>query len=244
MSKKLLFSILTPTKNRAGSFLAQTIRSVQTQVCNDFNYEHILINDGSTDNTDKVIKQFQKSDSRIKYIGLKESVGPAKALNRGFKMSKGELITTLDDDDILPPTSLALRVEFMRLNPKVDWSSGFLINIDKDNRLYFDLLEQTTPFDIAKGNFFQKMLKTNWIKNNTLAIRRKALEKIQGWDENIHAGQDWALYMDLIHHKFKYALNHSYLALYRIHKKQRSGKFAKDKSWEKTREYFIQKYNL
>jgi glycosyltransferase involved in cell wall biosynthesis len=242
MSKKTLFSILTPTKNRAKNFLPQTIQSVQGQILGNFDYEHIIIDDGSTDSTAAVVKRFAKQDKRIKYFRLPQSQGPAKALNAGLKIAKGNLITTLDDDDLLPPSSLKMRVDFMRRNTDVDWSSGFLLNIDENNRLYDDLLEQTTPLDVPGKNFFGRMLQNNLIKNNTLVIRKKCLDKINGWDENIQAGQDWALCMDLIFYKFKYALNPCYLALYRIHSRQRSAKFRKTKAWDETRTYFMQKY--
>lgn len=244
MAKKLLFSILTPTRNRGKEFLPQTIRSVQGQVLDGFDYEHIIIDDGSTDDTKKIVAEFRRKDKRIKYIRNNKSLGPAAALNRGLNIAQGQLITTLDDDDLLPPSSLKLRVEFMKKNPDVDWSSGFLLNIDENNQLYSPLPEQLTPAYISHGNMFAQILKTNYIKNNTLAIRSKALKKIRGWDENVHAGQDWALYMDLLFHNFRYALNPSYLALYRIHSSQRSGQFARDKSWDATREYFIKKYRL
>lgn len=244
MPKKLLFSILTPTKNRGKEFLPQTIRSVQGQVLDGFDYEHIIIDDGSTDDTKKIVAEFRKKDKRIKYIRNKKSLGPAAALNRGFNISKGQLITTLDDDDLLPPSSLKMRVDFMQKNPKVEWSSGYILNIDENNRLYTQLPDQITPRDVAEGDMFAKMLRNNKLKGNTITMHRRILKKIRGWDEQVHAGQDWALYMDLIFHKFRYALNPSYLSFYRIHSSRRSTEFEKNKAWDVTREYFIKKYRV
>jgi len=89
-------SVIIPTRNRA-NLLSRAIKSVLNQTFR--NFELIIVDDESTDNTKKVVKNFQKKDSRIKYIFLKNHKGVARARNTGIKNSKGEYIAFLDDDE-------------------------------------------------------------------------------------------------------------------------------------------------
>src|SRR5580704_19397684 len=95
-SMKTLFSIIIPTYNR-GYILWKTIQSVQKQV---YPYwELLIIDDGSTDDTEKVVAEFQQ-DPRILYEKRKNS-GANKARNYGLEKAKGDLIAYLDSDDYL-----------------------------------------------------------------------------------------------------------------------------------------------
>ena len=87
-------SVVIPTYNRA-SLLKRAIKSVLCQTYPDF--EVIIVDDGSTDNTEEVIRSFD--DKRVKYIKLKKNKGYPVALNKGVKTAKGEYIGFLDSDD-------------------------------------------------------------------------------------------------------------------------------------------------
>ena len=89
-------SIIIPTYNRA-NLLPRAINSVLNQTFKDF--ELIIVDDGSTDNTRKVVKEFEEKDSRIKYIWQENFGGPAKPTNTGLKISKGKYIAFLDSDN-------------------------------------------------------------------------------------------------------------------------------------------------
>jgi glycosyltransferase involved in cell wall biosynthesis len=91
----MLFSIIIPTYNRA-SLLAETVRSVQNQTFE--NWECIIVDDGSTDNTRQIVREMIKSDSRIKYF-YQENAERSAARNNGIRNSSGEFICFLDSDD-------------------------------------------------------------------------------------------------------------------------------------------------
>ena len=95
MENKILFSIIIPTYNRA-SLIKETINSVLLQ---DYpNFEIIIVDDGSTDDTENIVKSIE--DSRINYH-KKTNAERGAARNFGIKLAKGEYITFLDSDDIL-----------------------------------------------------------------------------------------------------------------------------------------------
>lgn len=106
-----LVSIITPAYN-CEDFIQLTIESVLAQsYCN---WEMIIVDDCSLDNTREIIMQYQKKDSRIKYFKLDENSGAAAARNEAIKKASGDYIAFLDSDDIWFPNKLETQVNFMK----------------------------------------------------------------------------------------------------------------------------------
>jgi len=110
-----LVSVIIPTYNRA-HIIIETLKSIQCQ--NYINWECIIVDDGSIDNSEKVINDFVKSDKRYKYFKRPDVIkrGPSSCRNFGFAKSNGELITWFDDDDIMLEEALSRRVEVFQNN--------------------------------------------------------------------------------------------------------------------------------
>lgn len=108
-----LASIITPTWNCA-PFICETIKSVLAQTYKD--WELIISDDCSTDNTYKVIEPYMKSDSRIKYIRNDRNRGAAVTRNNAIRIAKGRWIAFLDSDDLWLPEKLEHQVRFMEEN--------------------------------------------------------------------------------------------------------------------------------
>lgn len=105
-----LVSIITPTWNCA-TFISETIRSIQAQAYQ--NWEMIISDDCSTDNTKEVIAPYLDTDSRIKYICNDKNSGAAITRNNALKRAKGRWIAFLDSDDLWTPDKLEKQVRFM-----------------------------------------------------------------------------------------------------------------------------------
>lgn len=103
-------SIITPCYN-AADYIASSIISVQSQTCSD--WEMIIVDDGSTDNSVDIIKGFSQSDSRIKLIS-KENGGSASARKLALSIAKGEYIQFLDADDLLEKDKLHRQIKMMQ----------------------------------------------------------------------------------------------------------------------------------
>jgi glycosyltransferase involved in cell wall biosynthesis len=104
----LQISIIIPTYNRA-HFLSYAIQSVINQTYQ--NWELLIIDDGSTDNTKKVVEEFIKKDSRIKYF-YKEHGGVGSSRNFGIKKASGDFVIFLDSDDMFLPNILEEEVKY------------------------------------------------------------------------------------------------------------------------------------
>lgn len=105
-------SVITPCYN-AEKYISSTIQSIQNQTMTD--WEFVLVDDGSTDNTAAIIHRFSIEDSRIKLL-QKVNGGTASARKAGLEVAQGQFIQFLDADDMLDPDKLRCQVEFMEIN--------------------------------------------------------------------------------------------------------------------------------
>src|SRR4030042_3106655 len=90
-------SIILPTYN-GGRFITKAIKSVLGQSFAD--YEFLIVDDGSTDNTPEIVKEFSRKDKRIRYVREETNQDFQQALNQGLQLAEGEYIARIDDDDI------------------------------------------------------------------------------------------------------------------------------------------------
>ena len=163
-----LVSIITPCYN-AAEFISQTIDSVLNQSFS--NFEMLIIDDSSTDNSSSIIHKYSLKDSRIKYLKTQNPSGsPSLPRNIGIENAKGKYIAFLDADDIWLADKLQKEVEFLEQN-KYDLVYSYYEKIDfngtRNNRI-IKTREQTT---------YQDLLKSNSIPCLTSIIRREAIGK-------------------------------------------------------------------
>jgi glycosyltransferase involved in cell wall biosynthesis len=108
-----LVTVITPLYN-CEEFIEETIHSVLSQTYQDF--EYIIVNDGSTDQSASIVQSIIKSDSRIVLINNKQNQGAARARNIAIERSKGKYIAFIDSDDLWRNDKLSFQINFMRYN--------------------------------------------------------------------------------------------------------------------------------
>ena len=117
-------TVLMPVYN-AAKYVGEAIESILNQTFRDF--EFLIINDGSTDNSLEVIESYK--DLRIKLVNNEKNLGLSRTLNKGIELSEGEYIARMDADDISLPVRLEKQVEFMDSHPHIgicgSWMQGF-----------------------------------------------------------------------------------------------------------------------
>ena len=111
-----LVSVIMPVYN-GEKWLAEAIESILAQTFSDF--EFLIVDDGSGDRSAEIIRSYELSDERIRFIQLESNVGKAVAKNHAMKEAKGEYFTFMDCDDLCAPERLEKQVSAMRANPEI-----------------------------------------------------------------------------------------------------------------------------
>ena len=196
-----LVSIIMPSYNTA-SFIAKSIQSILAQSYKD--WELIIVDDCSTDNTDEVVKPYL-SDERIKYFMNEKNSGAAVSRNRALREAKGKWIAFLDSDDLWMPEKLEKQVSFMEKNG-YHFSYTNYAEIDSENQR--NGITVTGPKRITKVGMYNYC----WPGCLTVMYDRDAVGLIQIAD--IKKNNDYAMWLKVCQKVDCYLLNEE-LALYR-----------------------------
>lgn len=189
---KYLVSIVTPVYN-SEKFISETIESIQSQTYR--NWELLLIDDCSKDNSYEIIKNYMKNDDRIKYIKLEKNSGAAVSRNTGIKNAKGRFIAFIDSDDLWEAKKLEIQVKYM-LENKLGFSFTSYRYIKEDG---------TRTNKIAKAPNkinYNGLLKNTIIGCSTVLIDRNIIGDFTM--PLVRRGQDTATWLQLLK-KEKYA---------------------------------------
>jgi glycosyltransferase involved in cell wall biosynthesis len=211
-------SVIIPTYNRA-YFLPRAVKSVLAQTFQDF--ELIVVDDGSTDDTKKTVKEFQKKDKRIKYIWQENSGRPAVAKNTGIKAAQGRYIAFLDDDDEWLPEKLEKQLKLFNetKNLGVVGCNCWNVYENKNNKKR----EYRIKKNANQKSVFSKNLERCFIhSSSSVIIPRRVFDAVGLYDESLNINDDWDLYIRILkNHVFDFAGEP--LFCYYIHDKNISG---------------------
>ena len=201
-------SIIIPTYN-AGQYIEEALASVFAQSFQDF--EVIIVDDGSTDDTAQRVKAL--SDSRILYV-YKENQGPAIARNHGLNLVRGEYIAFLDVDDLWQPNKLEMHLNLMKNSPLMGMSfSWFQILFDQPvQRL------ESPWFTPPKKRVlkFVDFLERNWTgHSSSVVLRTQCMKDCQGFDENFYTGEDYYLWLQIAQRGWEIGFLPEALSVYR-----------------------------
>ncbi len=197
-------SIIIPTYNSANT-IEETIVSVQQQSFT--NWELIIIDDGSQDNTVEVIKNI--AESRIKLFSDKNG-GVAVARNRGIAQATGDFIAFLDADDLWTPDKLKLQIEALNQNPKAKVAYSWTSFIDENGKFLFSGKNL-----YYQGNVYSNLLLTNFLlSGSNILICRDALQVVTSFRPDLPYVADWDFYLRLAKN-FEFAVVPKYQILYR-----------------------------
>jgi glycosyltransferase involved in cell wall biosynthesis len=209
-------SIIMPVYN-GEKFLKEAIESILNQTFTDF--EFIIINDGSKDNSLSIIEEYKQKDSRIKIIDQK-NLGIIKALNNGLKISKGKYIVRMDADDI----SLSDRIEkqLAYLKKENAYLCGTWAHVIDKNGVINTKKEFNYPPKTWTENKLS-MIKWNPFIHPSVLFKRELYEKEKDKNGNLYKNykhiEDYELWTR-INPKYKSVNIQEYLLNYRIHNNQ------------------------
>lgn len=173
-----IVSVITPSYNQ-GHFIRATIESVLSQ---DYPHvEYIVMDGGSTDETSSVVKDYA---SRLTFISEKDR-GQSHAINKGFRMARGSILSWLNSDDIYLPGCITAAVNGFRENPAggAVYGEGYLIDRSGNETGRFPCTE---PFNLWKLAYL-----SDYILQQTVFFRRDTLDDVGPLDEDLHYTMDW-----------------------------------------------------
>lgn len=184
-----LLSVIVPAYN-VERYIAETIFSLQEQTVKDL--EIIIVNDGSTDSTLNVVKQFQ-GDVRTKII-TQRNQGCCSARNSGIRMARGQYIGFCDADDRWHPEKAALHIKYLAENPGIDLTFSWWRLVDENGN-------STGRFKACKRTSIEleDLLKENLVgSTSNVVLRRTALELAGEFDESLQSNVDLDLWLRIV----------------------------------------------
>ncbi len=160
---------------RKRGFLEQAIESVLAQTFDDF--ELVIVDDGSTDDTPAVLSAFADGDARIRVVRCERNLGLAGALNRGIDACRAPLIARHDGDDLSPVTRLAVQKAFLDARPETAMCGTGMYLINEDNKL---VNEMHHPTDYESIREFLRTTGCAFVHGSVM-IRTEILRSLDGY---------------------------------------------------------------
>ena len=194
-----VITIITPSLNQ-GQFIEQTINSVLSQE-GDFFIDYIISDGGSTDDSVEIIKKYDKLLKTKKYpIKCKgisyrwwseKDNGQSHAINKGFKIAKGDILAWINSDDYYEPNAFEFIMKKFKENPDVDliYGNGYKIDKVKNTK---EIMESD------EGNFNTFLQKGYSICQPAAFFTKKIINKIGFLDENLHYAMDYDFWLRIL----------------------------------------------
>lgn len=224
-------SVIVPCFNQ-GIYLSEALESVLKQTLKE--WELIIVDDGSIDNSAQVSHKYVSEDKRIKYV-YQKNAGPSSARNKGVSLAKAPLIFFLDGDDKIDSSFLEVGVRYMMVH--------------EECKLFCTRAE---CFGVYQGAFdlnytsYKDLLVSNSIICACI-VRRSDFERIGGFDEHLFGYEDWEFFIRLLYHDDVIHQESATMFYYRVNNNPTSvNVIAKNNSSEKTMYIYqkhIDKYN-
>ena len=206
MDKNPLVTVITPTYNRA-DFLPQAIDGVLAQTYG--NFELIVVDDGSTDNTPDILSDYAKRDDRVRTF-RQDNQGQSIARNKAIQEARGEFICFLDSDNHWPDHKLEQQVDLFRENPDVDVIYGDIVTVDES-----DTELSRKNMSRYSGNIARWMLRDNCVSMNTAMAKRRCFDEMGGMSGERRVADDYDLWLRFSA-RYKFLYVPEYWAYYRV----------------------------
>jgi len=161
-----LISVIMPSFN-SEKHIKESIESIQSQTYE--NWELIIVDGMSKDNTVKIIKEYLQIDKRIIYIANSDDNGPAQARSEGLKIASGEYFAFIDSDDLWKKNKLAIQIKFM-----LDKNCKF--SYTKYKKLLLDGSLSKASMGGHDSNSFNQYLRRRGIANSTVMVKRECID--------------------------------------------------------------------
>jgi glycosyltransferase involved in cell wall biosynthesis len=222
MTSAPLVSIIIPSYNY-GFVIAETIASLQRQTITD--WEAIIVDDGSRDNTEEVVKPLAAQDARVTYI-KQVNAGVSAARNQAIKLAKGKFIQFLDADDLLSPQKLEIHINYLLAHPEesIVFSNIRFFRHNTPDKLQYSMdgngVAELDSSSLTASEAVERMFAHNIVAICAPLFRREVMDKVGLYDELLTSLEDWEYWFRAAIHGYGFAYldDDRALALIRVHK--------------------------
>jgi len=177
--------------------LEHALRSVLQQTFRDF--EFLIIDDGSTDESGDVLRRFATEDPRIRVISHATNRGLGAVLRQGVEQARGALVARMDADDVSLPQRLERQVEFFRAHPDVDVAGSYALDVDAEGR---GLRERRVPISHER---IVELVWSNPFIHTTVMFRRDAILSVGSYAAELQRRQDYDLWFRCVRGGLRFA---------------------------------------
>jgi len=214
--KNMKISIITPSLNHS-KFITDTILSVTHQNYN--NYEHIVIDGGSTDGTIEILKLY----SHLKWVSERDT-GQSNAINKGFRMSTGDIVAWINSDDYYEKDVFADVAAFFKENRECYFLYGDITFVDKNKKLLSKISGDVKSLRSLMKN-------PDIVRQPSCFWRREIFEDIGYLAENLHLVMDYDFFLRIAKKYKLYYLKRN-ISYYRVHDECKTSKYKKKQNRE------------
>jgi glycosyltransferase involved in cell wall biosynthesis len=211
MSPPIISVVMSVYNGQA--FLAEAVESILGQTFRDF--EFIVIDDGSTDRTEKILATYASRDGRLRAF-RQENRGRTESLNIGIGLAGGKYIARMDADDVSLPHRLQVQVDFMEQHPEVCLLSASCERINKKGRLL-----DRVPVPLLDDEIRSMMLHKNAMCHPAVMMRKEVVIACGGYRKVFSESEDYDLWLRMSERSQLANLEEPILQ-YRVHSKQAS----------------------
>ena len=208
MAQRWKVTVLMSVYN-GGESIRTAVESILNQTYS--NFEFLIVDDGSTDDTPDVLRSLVTEDSRIRVVRNRSNLGLGGSLNRGVAEARGELVARMDADDISHPERLERQVEFLTREPSVDVVGTQAVDIDSAGNL---LASRSAP--MTHQAICRLIPWTNPMIHPSVMFRRQAIIAVGSYDARLRYAEDYDLWFRCIAGGLKFANLPDCLLAYRV----------------------------
>jgi glycosyltransferase involved in cell wall biosynthesis len=211
-------SVIIPIYN-AERYLSETIESVMAQTYSD--WEIVAVDDGSTDKTPEILKDYEKKLSKKLCVITQKNSGVSIARNTAIAAARGEYIAFLDHDDLWLPEKLEKQVKLLDSNKKLGLVYSDSYAIDGKGSLKKGTLLSGRLFRLharmRRGNVFNELFYVNFIPILTAIVRKNVFNKVGMFDSKYKIAEEYDLFLKIAE-QYPIDFIEKPLAKYRIHR--------------------------
>ncbi len=202
---KILVSVITPCYN-CEKYIKESVESIQNQTYK--NIEHIIINDGSKDESLQIIKNLSSKYSNIKIINHKINKGISFSRNEGIAVAKGKYILWQDGDDVANKNRIKTQLEYLEQHKNISIVGSFLE--------CFENITGIRKYPLTHNEIIKKIFKITPIAQPASMVRKSIYKIVGKYDENLKTGEDIEILFRILQ-RYKGANIPKALVKYRYH---------------------------